>query len=408
MNGMRLLRRSAIFILLVLFACQSHSLATIRIIDGTAIHTLTTAERRPAALLSLAGVSLGPGDVIIANAAAVTADQPLADGPGYTLQVIRAGSISVNGRKFTTSAGTVGAALSAAGAQLYAADGMTPGPDTPLTPGLQIKYTPSVPLTVTAEGVQYRIRSAAGTVGAALAQAGLPLLGLDLSQPPENSPLPSDGQIHLSRVSESIALAFQSIPFGSQSVDSPDVELGQQQILQPGLPGLAVARTRIQYQDGREISRESESQSVVNPPQARIVGNGTKVVLHTAQVGGVSIQYWRAIQMYATVYSPCNSATASGGCSSGTASGLPAGKGVVAVDPSIYHLIAGQRLYIPGYGYAVVGDIGGGYIIENKLGISRTRWIDLGFDDNNLVDMTGWVTVYFLAPAPAVIPDFLK
>ena len=75
---------------------------------------------------------------------------------------------------------------------------------------------------------------------------------------------------------------------------------------------------------------------------------------------------------------------------------------------SRFQLIAGQRLYIPGYGFAVVGDIGGGYIIENKLGISRTRWIDLGFDDNNLVDMTGWVTVYFLAPPPVAIPDFLK
>ena len=39
---------------------------------------------------------------------------------------------------------------------------------------------------------------------------------------------------------------------------------------------------------------------------------------------------------------------------------------------------------------------------------SRVIGIDLGFDDNNMPDMTGWVTVYFLAPAPATIPDALK
>jgi hypothetical protein len=40
--------------------------------------------------------------------------------------------------------------------------------------------------------------------------------------------------------------------------------------------------------------------------------------------------------------------------------------------------------------------------------VQRTQWIDLGFDEGGMVDMTGWVTVYFLAPAPAEVPYFLK
>jgi 3D (Asp-Asp-Asp) domain-containing protein len=115
--------------------------------------------------------------------------------------------------------------------------------------------------------------------------------------------------------------------------------------------------------------------------------------------------------MYATAYSPCNSGV-KGQCFSGTSSGLPAGKGVVAVDPSLYSIIAGQRLFIPGYGYATVGDVGGGYIIENLLGISRRRWIDLGYSDSELAqvgDQWGkYVTVYFLAPAPQNIPNPLN
>lgn len=41
-----------------------------------------------------------------------------------------------------------------------------------------------------------------------------------------------------------------------------------------------------------------------------------------------------------------------------TATGMPVGRGVVAVDPSVIPL--GSRLYIPGYGDGVAADIGGG------------------------------------------------
>ena len=75
----------------------------------------------------------------------------------------------------------------------------------------------------------------------------------------------------------------------------------------------------------------------------------------------------------------------------------------------MYNLIAGLHLYIPGYGTAVVGDVGGGYIIEQKLGISRSRWIDLGYSDTECKQAcdqwSTWVTIYFLAPAPANIPS---
>ncbi len=39
-----------------------------------------------------------------------------------------------------------------------------------------------------------------------------------------------------------------------------------------------------------------------------------------------------------------------------TASGLPVGKGVVAVDPQLIPL--GTRLHVPGYGKAIAADVG--------------------------------------------------
>ena len=271
---------------------------------------------------------------------------------------------------------------------------------------MTITYRPAQELTVTSGGGTTQIRSSAGTVGAALAGAGIPLIGLDYSLPAESEALPADGQVRLVRVSESVQLIQKSIPFETETVSSPNVELGMQEIVQPGQEGLLVARTRIRYEDGQEVSRVTEEESVVRLPQKRIVQTGTKIVVNSTTVNGVTLEYWRAFEMYATIYSPCNSGT--GGCSYGTASGMRAGRGVVAVDPSMYSYLQGQRVYIPGYGYGVIGDVGGGYIVEDLIGVSRYRWIDLGFDDNNIVDMSGWLTVYFLAPAPASIPPVMQ
>ncbi|MCH7471383.1 3D domain-containing protein [bacterium] len=78
-------------------------------------------------------------------------------------------------------------------------------------------------------------------------------------------------------------------------------------------------------------------------------------------------RFKRMLTMEATAYEP--GPRSCGKFASGnTSSGLKAGYGVVAVDPTFIAL--GTRLYIEGYGYAVAGDVGGA--IKNKR-------IDLGF-----------------------------
>jgi len=395
--------------LFILIACQQQISTTIAILDGEQVHILETEERIPANLLAEIRIPLAPSDLLLVNGHPFPLEQPLP--PEFnTLQIRRAVSVTLvtpaGEQSLITSAGTVGGMLYATGVQLYAADFVDPPVDTPLNEGMKITYRPSRELTVTIGTVRVTIRSSAQTVGTALARVGIPLVGLDYSLPAESEALPIDGQIRLVRVSESVQLIQKSIPFETETVSSPEVEVGEQEIAQPGQEGLAIARTRIRYEDGQEVSRIVEEESVVRPPQTQIVNTGTKIVAKTATVDGVTLEYWRAYEMYATIYSPCNSGT--GGCSYGTASGLRAGKGVVAVDSSMYSYLQGQRIYVPGYGHAVIGDIGGGYIIEDLIGVSRYRWIDLGFDDNNIVDMSGWLTVYFLVPAPASIPPVMQ
>ena len=181
-----------------------------------------------------------------------------------------------------------------------------------------------------------------------MAEAGIPLIGLDYSLPAENEPLPSDGQIRVVRVSESVQLAQKPIPFESELQASADVPLDQTQILQPGENGLTVQRIRIRYEDGNEISRLTEDETLVRPPKTRLLGYGTKIEVKTATVDGVKIEYWRAVQMYATSYSPCRSGTDQ--CYSGTSSGKSLRKGMVGLRQSWYLSMQGHGFTSPAMG----------------------------------------------------------
>jgi uncharacterized membrane protein len=63
---------------------------------------------------------------------------------------------------------------------------------------------------------------------------------------------------------------------------------------------------------------------------------------------------------------------------------------VIGVPLAWYGAMVGQRVYVSGYGSAVVADTGGmtGY------------WIDLGFSDDDYVEWHQNTTLYFLTPVP--------
>ena len=377
-------------------ACQPAELSpTITIIDNEQVFTLQTTERIPSALLNQAGIILTLNDRILLNGLPIPPDQPITAYPA-TLQIRHAIPITIHSldgeKQIQSSAFTVGEALGDASVWLRASDNVNPAIHSPLSNSpLTVSQLPVRELTITTNEKTISVSSSAQTVGEALAEAGVPLIGLDYSQPGENEPIPSDGQIRVVRVTESVQLAQKPIPFESELQASADVPLDTTQILQPGESGLTVQRIRVRYEDGEEISRLTEDETMVRPPQTRILAYGTKVEVKTATVDGVQIEYWRAVQMYATSYSPCRSGTDE--CHSGTSSGKSLRKGMVALRYSWYLTMQGQQLYIPGYGFASVEDVCGGCVGQ--------PWIDLGFSDNNFEPWHSWVTVYFLTPVPA-------
>lgn len=395
--------------LILLAGCQAFSPATVTVQDGEKIVRLTTNENTPLSILSEAGITAQPQDRVLANGIPYALDETIPSEGHLHLQLIRAVNITLNtpqgNENIQTSALTVGDVLMEYGITIGVKDEVNPPLTSTVTDSMTITFIPARELTVTSGGTTMQIRSAAETVGAALAEAGMPLTGLDTSLPAENDPLPADGRIQVVRVTESLLVELQAIPFRTENVQSEEVAFGQQEILQSGSNGIAMVRTRVRFEDGVEVSRVEEDETILKEPVTQVVANGSKIVL--SPVGGdAPYQYWYATEMYASWYSPCNSGVS--GCSYGTASGARAGYGIVAVDYSYYSYLGGMRVYIPGYGVATIGDTGGGPIIESVFGVPRYQWIDLGYDDNNIGGLSGWVTVYFLEPAPAEIPYFFQ
>ena len=129
--------------------------------------------------------------------------------------------------------------------------------------------------------------------------------------------------------------------------------------------------------------------------EQRVPPYGTNIVIRTLDTPDGPIEYWRKVRTYATSYSAATSGTPKTAKWYGvTATGLPMRKGIVAVDPSVISL--GTKLYVPGYGPGLAADTG--------LAACAGKWVDLGYDDDNLQGWGWWwVDTYLLTPVPGRI-----
>ena len=162
-----------------------------------------------------------------------------------------------------------------------------------------------------------------------------------------------------------------------------------------GKPGESLVTWRVYYRNGKEVRRVTVREEVLEPPQPRIYEIG--VHGHIASRGAVgrsaAFRTVRVLEMHASAYTPHRSG---GGTGTGrTATGLPAGYGLVAVDPRVIPF--GTVLYIEGYGMAIAADKGRAI---------RGHKIDLCYATRQQAMQFGRrkVRVYILRAAPAAPP----
>ena len=375
--------------------------AQVDVYNNEELVSFSSTERRPANMLQQADIRLFPFDGVTADGQPAAFDTILPPATRHVLQYRAAvllhysdGSVTLD---FYSSAITVGAALWEQGIRPEPGDLLDPPLDTMLEDSTSITHQHGRELTVIDNGVSKTIHSSATTVSGALLDAGLSPQGMDYCQPAEDQPLPTDGIIRLVRVREEILLTQMPIPNTIVYQADANTELDKQTIIDAGSYGLTVQQIKVRYENGQEVSHHTEAEWVAEAARPQIIGYGTKVVIRTAQVDGRTIEYWRSVTVYATSYSPCNSGVPE--CLGKTANGMTVEKGVVGVIRSWYNLMNGQYIYVPGYGSAVIADIGAGF--------AGRDWIDLGYSDSNYIPWHSNLTIYFLTPVPANIPWIL-
>lgn len=290
---------------------------------------------------------------------------------------------------FYTARPTVSQALQEQGITLFAEDRVTPGLNTPLSPGMRIYIERSTPVSIVADGRTIQTRTHQKTVGQVLAQQGIALMGQDFSRPPVHQEILADTQIEIVRVRETFEIEEEFIPFETKWVPDDTMPLDQREVRQPGQNGVIKTRTRVRYENGQEIWREVEDEWLAQEPNDHLIAYGTQITIRTLETEHGPIEYWRKIPMLTTAYSAATSGKAPDHPRYGiTRSGLEAGYGIVAVDPKVIPLMT--EVYVPGYGPALAGDTGGGVLGKH---------IDLGYNENPPL-IYEWRDVYVLTPVP--------
>lgn len=359
-------------------------------------------------LLDELGIEVSPYDTLIANGVEVTpADALLTAGyargapgafaavnggsaaEGLTLTIKRAVPLFIveDGRRISlkSSKPTLNEALREAGIRLGPADEVYPSPSAAVTAGLEVevKHAKAINLRMgTSSRVIYTHKE---SLKDALAESGFSLGADDRVEPSIDVAVSNGMSARLVRVAGRQLLEKETVQ--RKTVFKPDEALtGAASRVVQGSDGVRVREFRIVIEDGVEKEKKLLKESFDPEVKDTVIYYAASAV-RASGMEPESFSASRTARMYATWYNASTSGKAQTDPNYGfTRSGMPVTRGIVAVDPAMIPL--GTRLYIPGYGFAVAGDTGGG-IIGNM--------IDLGFPDGVPVDWhTSWVEVYIL------------
>lgn len=194
----------------------------------------------------------------------------------------------------------------------------------------------------------------------------------------ENGSVLSGIRITIAQVtSRSLSTVDQEVAVEVVRQKDDTMAKGEEEVVQVGQPGLERVQRETLYSNGTVIKTNDVSKVTQRAMVPTIIKEGTREVTTSRNVAGRAS---RAIVMEASAY-------LAGDGDGITATGLPAVRGIAAVDPDVIPL--GTRLFIPGYGEAIAADTGGA-IVGNKIDLVMDSYgeaMDFGRQD---------VTVYVL------------
>ncbi len=320
-------------------------------------------------------------------ASAAAAAAPADDSSAPTLPI--SVTFAYDGRQsaVTTQARTVEAFLSEHDLHVLPGDYVSQPLQTPLVDGMQLVYRPAVDIPIHVGTKTRVVHTTAGSVAELLADQRIGLGAYDRVEPGVNEPLAAGTVVRVTRIDAWTAHERRRIAPRVERQADAELAPNATRVLDPGAPGERDVVVRYERRDGGSATSTVLASHVLRAPRPKIIARGIAAYASLARVAEQGFASavrlaGSALHMIATAYTAgCY------GCSGVTATGVRAGLGIIAVDPSVIPL--GTKLFIPGYGRAVAGDTGGA-IVGHR--------IDLGFNSN--VQALRWgrrpVTVYVL------------
>ncbi len=342
------------------------------------------------------GLEVSDGDVVFPQPLSLSSlasygiyNQAPGDVQGIILSVQRAVPLTIveDGRAvpMQSSGAIVADALAHAGISLGPADEIFPAAATPITSGMQVQVRHARAINLRLGESTSVIYSQKETLEEALAEAGFHFGPDDRVEPALSGAVTNGMNARLVRVTgqsyfERETVKHKTVFKSDDSLQGTDTRRVQ------GKDGSLATEYKIVIEDGVEVERTLAGQKFDPEPVDTVIYYSASAVNSTGSAA--NLQVAKTVRMYATWYNAASSGRPATDPHYGiTASGVTVTKGIVAVDKSVIPL--GTRLYIPGYGFAVAGDTGGG--ITGDM-------VDLGYPDGVAVDWrTGWVDVYILA-----------
>jgi len=311
-------------------------------------------------------------------------------------------------KRVLTHANEVGELLAEQDIEIGPYDRISVPLDAHVKDGGRIEIDRAREIAVRADGRTKRVYTLAGTVGEALAEAGIALAPSDRVTPSRDAAVADGMTVRVVRVTREIVETEHPIAYQVIKKQDGTLPQGKEKVVQSGREGVLVKRTELVYEDGVLVAERELSSEVAKPSVDRIVAVGTRKPevaaasynasedeVQTVTLDGISVQVRRVLKnVKLTAYSagPASTGKTPDHPSYGmTSTGVKVQEGrTIAVDPDVIPL--GWWVYIEGFGFRRAEDTGSA--VKGKI-------IDIYFDSEETVKRFGTkkgYTVYVIGP----------